>query len=308
MSLGPAPLDALTDVATSHVADLDGPVHYLDFGGPADGPLIVCVHGLGGASWNWAAMAPLLRQHSRVVALDLAGHGRSPATGRSTTVGANRRLLHRFLTEVIGERVVLVGNSMGGLLAILEAARAPDLIDGVVLVDPALPRSPFTPIDLVVARNFALMSIPYVGELLMTRNYKLPPRTIVRQTLALCCVDANRVPVEVVEIGVQFAADRARREGAAAEFLTASRSLVRRLARPKRIRHDMQRITAPVLLLHGAQDRLVPLQAARAALKANPSWRLEVIADCGHVPQMEMPVETADRITRWLRSRQAGGV
>ena len=292
----------LAQLAESRFVDLDGPVHYLDFGGPADGPQIVCVHGLGGACWNWAAVAPLLTQHARVLALDLAGHGRSPATGRSTTVGANRRLLHQFLETVAEARLFLAGNSMGGLIAILEAARNRDQVAGVVLIDPALPRTPFTPVDLVVARNFALMSIPYVGELVLARNYKLSPRTIVNQTLALCCVDPSRVPHDVIEIALEFAAERSQRPDAAKEFLDASRSLVRMLAQPRRIRRDMTRITAPVLLLHGAKDRLVPLQAARAAARANPMWQLEVAAGCGHVPQLEMPEWTADQIITWMPS------
>jgi pimeloyl-ACP methyl ester carboxylesterase len=291
----------LAQLADSRVVDLDGQVHYLDFGGPPDGQLIVCVHGLGGACWNWAAVAPQLTEHCRVIAVDLAGHGRSPATGRATTVIANRRLLHRFLTEVIREPVILVGNSMGGLISIMEAARNKEQVTGLVLVDPALPRSPLSPIDMVVARNFALMSIPYAGELAIARNYKLPPRTIIRQTLTLCCVDPERVPSDVIDIAEEFAKERAKRPTAVKEFLQASRSLVRLLARPKRIRADMSRITAPVLLLHGAKDRLVPLQTARAAVKANPSWHLKIADDCGHVPQLEMPDWTAERITDWLR-------
>jgi pimeloyl-ACP methyl ester carboxylesterase len=291
----------LAQLAESRVVDLDGPVHYLDFGGPPDGQLIVCVHGLGGACWNWAAVAPQLAEHSRVIAVDLAGHGRSPAGGRSTTVIANRRLLHRFLTEVVTEPVILIGNSMGGLISIMETARNQQQVTGLVLIDPALPRTPLSPIDLVVARNFALMSIPYAGELAIARNYKLPPRTIINQTLSLCCVDPRRVPADVIEIAEQFARERTQRPNAVKEFLQASRSLVRLLARPKRIRADMLRITVPVLLLHGAKDRLVPIKTARAAAKANPAWHLKVAEDCGHVPQLEMPDWTAERIDDWLR-------
>jgi len=55
----------------SQWVDLDGPVHYVDHGGPADGPLLVCVHGLGGSLVNWAAVAPRLTDTVRLVALDL---------------------------------------------------------------------------------------------------------------------------------------------------------------------------------------------------------------------------------------------
>ena len=90
----------------SRTIDLGGPTHYLDFGGPAEGPLLLAVHGLGGAAWNWLALAPLLRDDVRMLAIDLAGHGLSPAAGRLTTVGANRRLLDRFIREVAGEPVM----------------------------------------------------------------------------------------------------------------------------------------------------------------------------------------------------------
>ena len=52
-------------------------MHYVDFGGPDDGPTIVLVHGLGGSHLNWDLLAPRLTPHARVLALDLPGFGRS---------------------------------------------------------------------------------------------------------------------------------------------------------------------------------------------------------------------------------------
>jgi pimeloyl-ACP methyl ester carboxylesterase len=74
------------------VDDLNGPVRYLDFGGPADGPVIVCVHGLGGSAVNWTAVAPLMTGTCRVLAPDLAGHGLTQSLGRGTDVASNRAL------------------------------------------------------------------------------------------------------------------------------------------------------------------------------------------------------------------------
>ena len=61
-----------------------------------------------------------------------------------------------------------------------------------------------------------------------------------------------------------------------------------------------QSIDVPVLLLHGDRDRLVPIAAARAAARANPSWQFEVAEGIGHVPQLEAPEWTADRILGWI--------
>src|SRR5512133_1657597 len=92
--------------------DLDGPVHYVDFGGA--GRPIVLVHGLGGSYCNWLAVGPRLTAHGRVLALDLVGHGLTRSLGRSARVSANRRLLGRFLAAVARAPAILFGNSMGG--------------------------------------------------------------------------------------------------------------------------------------------------------------------------------------------------
>src|ERR1700710_3049562 len=114
--------------------DLSGPVHYLDFGGA--GRPIVLVHGLGGSSVNWLGVGPQLSKVGRVVAVDLAGHGRTLSLGRSARVSANRALLSRFLGEVAREPAVLIGNSMGGYLSLAQAAAEPATVRALVLVAP----------------------------------------------------------------------------------------------------------------------------------------------------------------------------
>src|SRR5207249_2847631 len=116
----------------SRTIDLDGPIHYADFGGT--GPTLVLVHGLGGSHVNWLAVAPVLARRARVLAVDLAGFGRTPLGERSADVHANRVLLDRFLDAVAAGPAVLVGNSMGGLVAMMEAALAPERVAGLVLV------------------------------------------------------------------------------------------------------------------------------------------------------------------------------
>src|SRR6266487_5983253 len=81
---------------------------------------MVLVHGLGGSAVNWVAVGPGLATRARVLAPDLAGFGRSPLAGRSARVQANQRLLGRFIDEFAVDPVILVGNSMGGMIALLE--------------------------------------------------------------------------------------------------------------------------------------------------------------------------------------------
>src|SRR3712207_2674721 len=155
----------------SRTVDLGGPVHYVDFGGPEAGPTVVLVHGLGGSHLNWDLFAPLLSPHARVLALDLPGFGLSEPGERRTTVHDNVWVLDRFLAEVAGTPAVLVGNSMGGMISILQTATFPESVSGLVLLDAAVP-GPRRALDPLVAAMFAVYSVPLVGErfMAMRRN------------------------------------------------------------------------------------------------------------------------------------------
>jgi pimeloyl-ACP methyl ester carboxylesterase len=277
-------------------------VHYLDFGGPSRGPLIVCVHGLAGSSANWEAIAPLLTSRYRVLALDLAGHGLTRSRGRRTDVPANTLLLHRFIEQASVAPVILMGNSMGGMISLLEASAATSLVSGLILVDPALPFVPARP-DLLVAAMLAAGGLPGLGPALLGGVQRLPPETVVARTLSMCCQDPSRVPAGVVARHVAIARRRARFAEAPRDVAIATRSVITTAGPSSRAyRHGIAALTCPVLLLHGERDRLVPVSAARAAAQACPSWTLVVLPDVGHVPQLEAPGPCADAIISWLAS------
>jgi pimeloyl-ACP methyl ester carboxylesterase len=287
----------------SRWADLGGPVRYLDFGGPADGPVIVCVHGLGGSAVNWTAIAPLLTSTCRVLAPDLAGHGLTQSLGRGTDVAANRALLHRFITSVTSGPVILMGNSMGGMISLLEAEAAPGAVAGLILVDPALPFVPARP-DPFVAAMFAMYATPGLGGLMMSRRRDMTPEESVASLLSLCCADPSRVPADVLAQHVEVARQRAAFPEGARDVTTAMRSVARTVgaARGQAYRRAVGSVSCPVLLLHGERDRLVPRAVAVAAARAHPSWSLVLLPGVGHVPQLEAPADAARAITDWLGS------
>jgi pimeloyl-ACP methyl ester carboxylesterase len=276
-------------------------VHYVDYGGPDDGPLLLLVHGLGGSLLNWAAIAPTLAETCRVVAIDLVGFGRTQPLGRSPHIDTNRDLLARFVDEVIGHPVILVGNSMGGLLSLLLADLRPDLVSGLVLVDPAVPVGPTARPDPLVTLMFGAYAVPALARVLMSRRRSLfSAESQAMAVLRLCCVDTRRVPGHVLRQHLELAREREDYPDVDAELIVAGRSLVLVLARRRWLDALMGRISKPVLLLHGAKDRLVPIAAARRVARANPTWRFEVAEDVGHVPQLEVPEWTIDRILDWL--------
>ena len=190
---------------------------------------------------------------------------------------------------------------MGGMISLLEASTAPRAVEGLILVDPALPVVPARPDPLVTAM-FAVYSMPGLGRLIRGRRRRLSPEALVASTLSLCCVDAARIGADVVAEHVQMARQRAAFTDADQDFAAAMRSVIATAGhvRGPAYRRRIRLITCPVLLLHGDRDRLVPVAVARAAARANPSWSLVVLPDVGHVPQLEVPQDTARAITEWL--------
>ena len=282
------------------------PVHFADFGGPSDAPPLLLVHGLGGSHLNWVQIAPALAERRRVVAIDLAGFGLTPGTPRSASVQANVDLVARFIDAEIGRPAVLVGNSMGGMISLLLAAKSPERVAGLALIDPSLPIPRQRP-DTQVAVTFGLYAVPWVGERVMTRfEGRHTDRERVMGMVALCFADATRADAAVVEAGVELAAYRRSLHDTEGQFLGAARSLLGVLRRPRRYDELIAAVTAPVLLVHGERDRLVPVSAARRAAVLNPSWHTAFLAGVGHTPQLEVPDLVLEHLETWLESCSLG--
>ena len=190
--------------------DIDGPIYVADYGG--DGPVMLLVHGLGGAHLNWMSVAPQLAARHHVYALDLPGFGRSPLAGRRSTIAANVDLLSRAIGRLSRNPIVLVGNSMGGLLAIGVAARHPNLVDALVLVDPAVPApgGEFRPRFDQVSRTFiATALMPRWGARRLSRAVAvLGPESLVRETMRLVSADPGRIEPAVVEAHIALESER----------------------------------------------------------------------------------------------------
>lgn len=276
----------------ARTADLDGPVHYADFGG--SGPAIVLVHGLGGSHINWMRVAPALSRHGRVLAPDLVGFGRTAPDRRSSSVTANRALLDRFIAEVAGGDALLIGNSMGGLISILQAARRPHRVRGLVLVGPALPAVGGHRPDIRYLVRGALMVAPVLGELFMrSHQARTTPEERVCEVLELCCVDARRIPQDVVAAHVELTAERELMPWAIRAHLEAARSLLSALA-PTLFHRSSRSVLAPTLLLHGTEDRLIPVTAARRMADLRPDWSYAELAGVGHAPMLDEPEQFLD--------------
>ncbi|HEY8087167.1 MAG TPA: alpha/beta fold hydrolase [Polyangiaceae bacterium] len=283
----------------SRTIDLAGEtVHFADFGG--EGPTIVLVHGLGGSHLNWLAVAPALAQRGHVVALDLPGFGRSERSPRGTRVSVMGKALARFMDAMSADPVHLVGNSMGGLLTILEGHARPTRVASALLVCPALPPPRGAHVEAQWLQTLLVACAPWGHVLLRRGAAKIGPEQMMRDMLALCCVDPSRVPADVVEAHIDLATERASTPWVEHAFAQATRSLMRHLLFGRRLRRALRQPRPRLHIVHGKSDRLVDPRASRAVVAANPRIELTELPDLGHTPQLEAPDVFLDVACRWL--------
>jgi pimeloyl-ACP methyl ester carboxylesterase len=274
-------------------------------GGGADGIPLVCVHGLGGSHLNWSAAAPRLADlgpaWGDVWAVDLAGFGRTPLAGRRASIGDNLDLLAGFVRTVSPRSpVVLIGNSMGALIAMILAARLPQLVAGLVLVNPALADP--GKVDPEVALRFAAFLTPGAGELWLRRlARRTTPEEQVRQTMGLVLADPASPADDLLSAHAALVEARRSMPHAHTAFLQAARSLLHRLLiRRARIAADAAAVRAPTLVVHGKGDRLVGERAVHRLVAGRPEWQLLAYPDLGHVPMLEAPDRFVGDVAAWL--------
>ena len=296
-------MDPFAGLPELRTVDLDGPVAYREWptdAGPGS-PTFVCIHGLGGSHLNWMGVAPGLARIGRVLALDLIGFGFTPRAGRRSSLSSNRSMVSRFITEVAEQPVILVGNSMGGAMSMLQAAYEPPSAAGLVLTSPALPwERGGMPSSLVLAA-FAMYRMPRVGEwFVKTRNDRLGPERLIETGFKVVMADPQRVDPAIVAAHVESARMHAEDPDAIPAFLEATRSMLRTGDRRDFIEELIDRVRVPVLVIHGAKDRLVNVALARRAAGGRPNWKLVEFAGVGHAAQMEVPDRWVATVEDWL--------
>jgi pimeloyl-ACP methyl ester carboxylesterase len=295
-TLGSVSLD-LPDLST---VDLDGPVRYRAWDGQSD-TTFVLIHGLGGSHLDWLQVAPGLSGLGRVLALDLPGFGRSPRAGRGSGLMDERRLLSRFIAELATGKIVLCGNSMGGGIAILQAAVEPTSIAGIVPTSSVFPWSRGGWPHPVVLWAFAMYDAPVLGDRFARLRLRgLDAERAVRLGLRMVAADPRSIPEEIVRLHVELVRERQNDKDAADAFLDAARSMLRLGKQPKVAARALDGVRCPVLILHGRRDRFVPVAFAEAALARHPAWRGRIIPDLGHALQMEAPGRWLSEVADWF--------
>jgi pimeloyl-ACP methyl ester carboxylesterase len=253
-----------------------------------DRELVLFVHGMSGAATNWTDLMAELAPDFDCAAVDLPGSGFSPPPRRRAgySISALAGTVIRLIEALGAGPVHLAGNSMGGAVSVRVAARRPDLIRTLTLISPALP-------DLKVRRSvlhFPVVGLPFVGERLVRRYVsRFPAENRVAGVYAMCLHDPSRVHQDRIALEVAAVHRRDSLGYDAASLSAAARTLVAETLRPApfSLWRAAAQVTAPSLVLFGADDRLVhPRLAARAARTFRDA-RVLVLPETGHIAQIE---------------------
>lgn len=272
---------------------LDGAVTYARTTPPAAlrADPALYVHGLGGSSTNWTDLAGLLAGRLDGEAIDLPGAGRSDPADRYTIRTFAIRVI-RWIEHRDRGPVHLVGNSLGGTVAVVAAAARPDLVRTLTLISPALPF--LDPRRSVQSRMVPLLALPRATWLARRLLSSMTPEQLAQQVVTACFADPGSVPDQrfaeaVEEIKLRFTVDHyvpaylATMRGLVASFLRAylpgAGSLWRAAAA----------VQVPTLVIGGYQDRLVDIRVPVRAARLIPDSRLLMLDGVGHVGQMEAP-------------------
>jgi pimeloyl-ACP methyl ester carboxylesterase len=224
--------------------------------GPTWAHPIVFVHGSTLTRRSWQPQINALQDEFRILACDLPGHG--ARAGEPFTIEVALEQMHVSIEQLIADRVLLVGISLGGHLATLYASRFPDKIAGLVISGASM--------------NFSGM----VG--LWTR---LAGKVMLRMN-----EDRLRRKAEA-SIRRKWPAEISRLQIAAGIYPYGAARSFQELSRNK-FQHELARIQAPVLILNGELDR-PNRKGEQLFLRSAPNARLEIIPGAGHACNLEMP-------------------
>ena len=279
--------------------------HWRRLGAPGR-PALLLLHGFGAGSGHWRRNAgPLAAAGWCVYGLDLIGFGASsqPALARHQALD-NRlwsRQVQAFLAEVVQAPAVLVGHSLGGLVALTCSVYAPQWVRAVVA-------APLPDPSLLMAGGRQHRRPPWRRRLergVIHLLLRLLPLELVVPLLAhsplldLAIQSAYHHPVIGDQELRRVIARPARRPGAIRALRAMSIGMALRPYQATAV-SLLQRLGRPTLLVWGGQDRLVPVEVSRQCLRWRPDLDLHVIPSCGHCPHDETPDAFHAAVLRWL--------
>ncbi len=267
------------DEQKSEIADIE--MNYLIRKG--DGPILMLVHGFSANNSTWLQFADKLPDNYYLIAPDLAGHGKSSEAVSYDLERQAERL--KALAEHLNLGPFhIIGNSMGGAISAIYAARFPEDVASLILIDSAgldgENQSQFFA-ELEEGHNPLIAtdkaSFEYRMDLILEKQPPLPwplRPALIRET------------VERAELNKVIFAD-----------MLATRE---RMDQGEMSRIISENVTMPALIMWGEKDRVLDVSAVAEFKKVIPQAEVKIYPDLGHVPMLEDPSASAETITQFI--------
>lgn len=262
-------------------------INYYEAG---QGPPIILLHGFGGCAYTWRHVIPDLAAQHWVFTLDLKGFGFSdkPADAHYA-VSDQADMVVDFIRRQDLHDLAIMGHSMGGGVTLLTYLKLretdPGRIKELVLIDsPGYPQK--------MPKFIALAKVPGLSAVL---SKLVSPRFATALVLKKSYYDKDKITEEQIDTYAYFGS----LPGAAAAVSQTARQII-----PKDMElliAQYQTIKAPVLIIWGREDEIVPLKVGLNFKKDIPGAELVVLPHCGHIPLEEEPGATRQAIVEFLK-------
>lgn len=262
----------------------DARIHYRDEG-PRDAPVLLLVHGGNASLHTWEAVVDALDDRYRLISFDMPGHGLTgPSTSRDYSASALIKAATQVLDAAGVQRATWVGNSLGGWLVWRAGLTVPERVNGLILLNAAgaeigQPSKPYLG---------ARLAQSWLGRQLMPH---ITPESLVRKSVQQTVANPAALKDETVRRYWELLRYPGNRQAAGDRFLVD-----REPDQWKRI----GTLKMPVLLIWGAQDKVIPIVHGNAFAKAITGSELIVIGNAGHLPMEETPSEVSKAIDLWM--------
>jgi pimeloyl-ACP methyl ester carboxylesterase len=283
-------VSAQPELAEPRTIAVDGrPARYRDTG---SGSPVLLLHGIGRSLADWDEQHRLLEASHRVLSVDLAGFGGSTALSGRHTLDSLAAWVSRFLDAVDAEggldAVDVVGNSLGGAVAMRLSVLRPDKVRRLVLINSAGFGATVTP-------ALRLVALPVVGRILLRPTPKAAYQTERALFVNRTFISRDRIAASVA---------RGSRRGAMRAFREVAHDLgTFRGIRPRwraRLLAEVVAAGKPVMVLWGDSDVILPAGHLAEARRLLPGATTHLFEETGHMPHLERARETAELIREFL--------
>ncbi len=259
-------------------------------------PPVLLIHGFGASIGHWQHNLEFLAARHSVYGLDLVGWGGSRKPDIKYDIDLWVEQVHDFWQTFIGRPTILIGNSIGSLVALVAAARYPEMAANLVMVslpdlsaEQELIPKPIQPLVNGIKR--VILNPPLLHTL-----FKFVSRPkVARKWAQIAYANPDRVTDELVDLFLTPARERE----APAAFVRIMQGMTSSNFSPN-IRQLLPSMKIPMLLIWGVQDRMIPPQTAKILLTLNPLLKLIDLESAGHCAHDELPDEVNQIVRNWL--------